>query len=75
MHGPCPRSIPGPSIFTAMQPQKAWNRRLLVALGAYLALGLIAAFTLDGWLRIALWAFLGYLALKTLVHSEDEKME
>ena len=58
-----------------MRLQKALNVRLLVALGAYLVLALIAAFSLDGWLRIALWTFLAYLAFKTLAHSEDDRME
>ncbi len=36
-------------------------------MGAYAALGLMALFTLDGLFRIAVWIFLGGLALKTLI--------
>jgi hypothetical protein len=42
-------------------------RRFLWAMGTYAVLALLAAFTLDGKMRIAVWIFLGGLALKTLI--------
>ena len=42
-------------------------RRFLAAMAAYAAIALLAAFTLDGKLRIAVWIFMGALALKTLI--------
>ena len=41
--------------------------RLYWAMGAYAAIALMALFTLDGLLRIAVWIFLGGLAAKTLI--------
>jgi hypothetical protein len=41
--------------------------RFLWAMGTYAVLALLAAFTLDGKMRIAVWIFLGGLALKTLI--------
>ncbi len=41
--------------------------RLYWAMGAYAVIGLMALFTLDGLLRIAVWIFLGGLAAKTLI--------
>ncbi len=41
--------------------------RLYWAIGAYAVLALLALFTLDGLLRIAVWIFLGGLAAKTLI--------
>lgn len=38
---------------------------MLMAMGTYLALALLAAVTLDGVIRLATWIFLGGLALKT----------
>jgi hypothetical protein len=49
------------------------NRKLVVALGLYLILALIATFTLDGALRAALWLFFIGLAAKTIVHSRDDE--
>lgn len=44
------------------------NQRLLRALAAYLALALLAAFTLDGGLmRNAVWILLAGLAVKTWI--------
>jgi hypothetical protein len=36
-------------------------RRFLAAMAAYAAIALLAAFTLDGKLRIAVWIFMGAL--------------
>ena len=41
--------------------------RFLWAMGTYAVLALLAAFTLDGKMRIAVWIFLGGLAVKTLI--------
>jgi hypothetical protein len=43
--------------------------RLLAALLAYAFLALLAAVTLEGMMRIAVWVFLGGLAVKTLIAS------
>jgi hypothetical protein len=43
------------------------NHRFLYALGAYLALALLAALTLDGLTRTAVWILLGGLVLKTFI--------
>ena len=43
------------------------HKRLSFALGCYAVLALLAAFTLDGLFRIAVWIFLGGLTLKTLI--------
>jgi len=36
-------------------------------MGSYAVLALLATFTLDGKMRIAVWIFLGGLAVKTLI--------
>ncbi len=41
--------------------------RLLSALAAYAVLSLLAAFTLDGTLRLAVWILMAGLALKTWI--------
>jgi len=41
--------------------------RLYYALAAYLALAVLATFTLDGVLRIGVWILMGGLSLKTLI--------
>jgi hypothetical protein len=44
------------------------NKRLAYAMGTYVALGLLAAFTLDGGLmRNAVWILLAGLAVKTYI--------
>jgi len=43
------------------------NRRLVWAFGCYLGIGLLAAFTLDGKLRLAVWLVLAYFALRTYI--------
>lgn len=43
------------------------NKRFLAAMGAYIALALLAAFTLDGVFRNAVWILLCGLAVKTYV--------
>jgi len=41
--------------------------RLLAAMATYAALAVLAAFTLDGKLRLAIWILMSGLALKTLI--------
>ena len=41
--------------------------RFLWAMGTYAVLATLAAFTLDGKMRAAVWIFLGGLAVKTLI--------
>jgi hypothetical protein len=43
------------------------HKRLPFALASYAVLALLAAFTLDGLFRLAVWIFLGGLTLKTLI--------
>ena len=43
------------------------NRRFLAAMATYGAMAVMAAFTLDGKLRLAVWILMGGLALKTLI--------
>jgi hypothetical protein len=43
------------------------QRRFYWAMAAYGVLALMAAFTLDGKFRLAVWIFLGGLALKTCI--------
>ena len=42
-------------------------QRLALAMAAYAVIAVLAAFTLEGKLRLAVWIFLGGLALKTLI--------
>ena len=43
------------------------NTRLLAALAAYGVLALLAAWTLDGTLRLGVWVLMAGLALKTWI--------
>lgn len=43
------------------------NKRFASAMGAFAVLALLAAFTLDGLLRTAVFIFLGGLAVKTYI--------
>jgi hypothetical protein len=43
------------------------NTRFLLAMGAYAVLALLAALTLDGLMRNAVWILLGGLAVKTYI--------
>jgi hypothetical protein len=43
------------------------NTRFLWAMGTYAVLALLAALTLDGLLRSAVWILLGGLAVKTYI--------
>ena len=48
------------------QPQRT---RFGAAMAAYILLATLAAFTLTGKMRIAVWIFLGALAVKTWLSS------
>ncbi|MEO8596901.1 MAG: hypothetical protein ABI759_26515 [Candidatus Solibacter sp.] len=41
--------------------------RFFCAMGTYTAIALMAAFTLDGNLRLAVWILMAGLAVKTLI--------
>ena len=43
------------------------RNRFIAALCAYAVLAFLAAFTLDGLMRVAVWIFLAGLALKTAI--------
>jgi len=43
------------------------NNRFLWALGTYAVLALLAALTLDGLMRDAVWILMGGLAVKTYI--------
>ena len=43
------------------------NARFATAMAAYAALAILGAVTLTGNIRIALWIFLGGLAVKTVI--------
>jgi len=43
--------------------------RLWLALSAYVVLAVLATVTLDGPMRLAVWVFLGGLAVKTYIAS------
>jgi hypothetical protein len=43
------------------------KNRFVAAMGAYAVLALLAAFTLDGVLRLGVWILLAGLAVKTLI--------
>ena len=45
------------------------KRKLILPLLAYAVLGALAAVTLEGKLRIAIWILLGALAVKTWIAS------
>jgi hypothetical protein len=43
------------------------NKRLSLALSAYAVIAVLAAFTLDGLLRNAVWVLMAGLAVKTYI--------
>jgi cyanate permease len=49
------------------------NPRFYLALGCYAILALLAAVTLEGPFRLAIWVFLGGLAFKTWLVTLREK--
>src|ERR1035441_7649152 len=71
------RRLTAPARFASHGPlapaRRSWQNeltmtsRFLWALGVYAALALMAAFTLDGKLRAAVWILLGGLTVKTCI--------
>jgi hypothetical protein len=47
--------------------------KLGIALAAYLALAIIATFTLEGVLRTVMWIFFAGLAVKTISAANDDR--
>jgi hypothetical protein len=58
-----------------MERPKYLTNRLLVALGAYLVLGLVATVALDGMLRTVMWIFFAGLVVRTLIAARDQDPE
>ena len=50
-------------------PEPRAGRKLYIAMACYACIALLAGLTLDGNLRLAVWVFLGYLALRTYLHA------
>jgi len=50
------------------------RKRLAAAMAAYLLLALSAAFTLEGPFRLAVWIFLGGLAVKTWIAAKRDTL-
>lgn len=60
----------------AMRNQSpAMRRRFKWALGAYAAIGVLAALTLEGMLLWGVWILLGGLAVKSWIAVRREEME
>jgi hypothetical protein len=49
------------------------DRRLYFALGAYGVLAALAAITLEGKMRLAVWIFLAGLALRTIISYKAQE--
>ena len=62
-----PPTAPWPRRHPPWQNELTMTSRFLWALGVYAALALMAAFTLDGKLRGAVWILLGGLTVKTCI--------
>jgi hypothetical protein len=41
--------------------------RFIAAMSSYIILGVLAGFTLEGRIRLAVWIFLGGIAIKTVL--------
>jgi hypothetical protein len=52
------------------------DKRFYAAMAAYAILAILAAVTLEGKMRLAVWIFVGGLALRTIIaykaHENDE---
>jgi hypothetical protein len=52
------------------------DKRFYAAMAAYAVLAILAALTLEGKMRLAVWIFVGGLALRTIIaykaHENDE---
>lgn len=51
------------------------NLKFAIAMACYLALAVLAAFTLDGKIRIGTWIILGYFAVRTFLVVLKRRME
>ena len=49
------------------------DKRFYSAMAAYAVLATLAAVTLDGKMRLAVWIFLGGLALRTVIHMKAQE--
>jgi hypothetical protein len=58
-----------------MDRPKYLTKKLLVALGAYLVLALVATIALDGMLRIVMWIFFAGLVVRTLMAAREQDQE
>ena len=58
-----------------LEKVKRARKRLLTAMFCYLILALAAVFVLEGFLRAAVLFFIAILAVKTLVHADEEMPE
>ena len=58
-----------------MERPQYLTKRLLVALGAYLILALIATIGLDGLLRTVMWIFIAGLAVRTVMAARELDQE
>jgi predicted membrane channel-forming protein YqfA (hemolysin III family) len=49
------------------------QQRFYIAMGTYAVLAVLAGVTLDGKMRLAVWIFLGGLALRTVIHLKAQE--
>ena len=49
------------------------QKRFYMAMGTYAVLAILAGLTLDGKMRLAVWIFLGGLALRTVIHMKAQE--
>jgi hypothetical protein len=49
------------------------QKRFYMAIGTYAVLAILAGVTLDGKMRLAVWIFLGGLALRTVIHMKAQE--
>jgi hypothetical protein len=49
------------------------QKRFNYAIGTYAVLAILAGLTLDGKMRLAVWIFLGGLALRTVIHMKAQE--
>ncbi|MGH9352925.1 MAG: hypothetical protein ACRD2G_12320 [Terriglobia bacterium] len=56
-------------------PKTSIDHKFVAALVLYAVLAILAAFTLDGVIRIATWLFLGLFAVKTVIVVLKRRMD
>jgi hypothetical protein len=49
------------------------QKRFYIAMGTYAVLAILAAVTLDGKMRLAVWIFLAGLAARTIIHLKAQE--